>query len=396
MRIVFFSTIFPRPRQPNLGIYCHHWCSGLVLSGHDVRVMSPRVWTERSGNGASEPKREFTTFDVIRPRYFHTPGMLHWAYGDFMWASVGRSLTRMISEFQADCVLSYWAHPDGEVAVRAAHKLGIPGAIIVGGSDALILPQADPARGRRISAALRSADAVISVSDQLACRVVELGALPGKSHVVLQGIDRDVFSPGDKCEARSRLNIPPTRPVLVCVGNLLPVKGIDILLDACALLHVTRPDFQLYLLGAGPSRNKLESQARRLGLDGHVSFFGAVPQATLADWYRAADLTVLSSRSEGIPNVLRESLACGTPFVATDVGGIHELAQPGWSRLVPPGSPDRLAQAIDAELAKSYTERPPVGSFLTWRESAGQIAAILRSAAGGVTPSNSGLSASML
>jgi glycosyltransferase involved in cell wall biosynthesis len=77
-----------------------------------------------------------------------------------------------------------------------------------------------------------------------------------------------------------------------------------------------------------------------------VTFVGYVPHADLPDWYRAADLTVLPSRSEGIPNVLLESIACGTPFVASRVGGIPEVADPLVDRLVAPGDRDALASAI--------------------------------------------------
>jgi glycosyltransferase involved in cell wall biosynthesis len=274
-------------------------------------------------------------------------------------------------------VLSYWAHPDGAVAVRAAHQMGIPGAIIIGGSDALILPKVDPARGRRVSAALCSADAVLAVSEHLRRAVIDLGASPEKSHAVAQGVDKELFSPGDKLEARRRLDIKFTGSVLVFVGNLLPVKGVDVLLDACAILAANRPDFHLYLLGSGSSRAALEEQSRRLGLSEKVSFVGSVLQRTLPDWYRAADLTVLCSRSEGIPNVLRESLSCGTPFVATNVGGIPEIAQQGLGRLVPSEDPPAFAQAILDELAVSPAERPKPQRLLTWNESAAKIAKIL-------------------
>jgi teichuronic acid biosynthesis glycosyltransferase TuaC len=82
-----------------------------------------------------------------------------------------------------------------------------------------------------------------------------------------------------------------------------------------------------------------------------VTLAGRRPHAELPDWYRASDLAVLPSYSEGLPNVLREAVACGRPFVATRVGGIPEIADPSYSRLVSPGSPPELADAIRAMLA---------------------------------------------
>jgi glycosyltransferase involved in cell wall biosynthesis len=105
---------------------------------------------------------------------------------------------------------------------------------------------------------------------------------------------------------------------------------------------------------------------------------GAVPQRQLPDWYRAADLTVLSSHSEGIPNVLRESLACGTPFVATRVGGTSEVATHPSCRLVPPGNPSDLATAIIASLDDPRPDPENLSATGTWKQSAQRLLEVLR------------------
>src|SRR5207248_2291820 len=138
------------------------------------------------------------------------------------------------------------------------------------------------------------------------------------------------------------------------VGRMVRVKGLDVLLPACALLRRRGLVFRLYLVGGGPLRQALEAQARQLGLADSVCFPGPRPHEQLPDWYRAADLTILPSRSEGLPNVLRESLACGTGFVASRVGGIPEITAEPFSRLVPPGDSRALAEALDSSLR----ERP--------------------------------------
>src|SRR5207244_6384979 len=125
----------------------------------------------------------------------------------------------------------------------------------------------------------------------------------------------------------------------------------DVLLDACAALRHRRP-VRLYLVGDGPLRGRLEKAAGALGLADVVSFVGPRLHDELPDWYRAADLTVLPSRSEGLPNVLRESLACGTPFVASRVGGIPDIAEVPAHRLVSPDDPGALADAIAVTLGE--------------------------------------------
>jgi glycosyltransferase involved in cell wall biosynthesis len=124
-------------------------------------------------------------------------------------------------------------------------------------------------------------------------------------------------------------------------------------------------------------RSSLQAAAATLGLSDIVSFVGSRAHDQLPDWYRAADLTVLPSRSEGIPNVLRESLACGTPFVASRVGGIPEIATEPCLRLVPPGDAAALADAIAASLA-ARGESAPTTCSTSWTESAEALVRILK------------------
>jgi glycosyltransferase involved in cell wall biosynthesis len=131
------------------------------------------------------------------------------------------------------------------------------------------------------------------------------------------------------------------------------VKGLDVLLTAASLLRGRIKRFRLYLLGDGVERRTLESLAARGGLDEFVRFVGYVDHSALPLWFRAANVVVLPSRSEGIPNVLLESIACGTPFVASDVGGIAEIADKRLDRLVRPDDPQALASAIAAALSDS-------------------------------------------
>jgi glycosyltransferase involved in cell wall biosynthesis len=154
------------------------------------------------------------------------------------------------------------------------------------------------------------------------------------------------------------------------------VKGLDVLLNACAALRNRGTQFHLYLVGNGELRKSLEQQARAQNLMECTSFVGERRHDELADWYRAADLTVLPSLSEGIPNVLRESLACGTPFVASNVGGIPEIATEPCLRLVPPGNSDALARAIAAALAARGSERP-AATFDNWAGAAEALVRIL-------------------
>jgi glycosyltransferase involved in cell wall biosynthesis len=145
---------------------------------------------------------------------------------------------------------------------------------------------------------------------------------------------------------------------LLFVGNLVPVKGIDVLLAACRRLNGEFGPWQLHLVGGGPLRQPLAREAKELGLESQVVFHGQTPHDELPAWFRAADLLVLPSRSEGVPNVLLEAMACGLPFVASRVGGIPEIAHLGPCRLVTPQRPAELASAITEMLASPVQSAP--------------------------------------
>ena len=370
MRVLFFSSIFPRPGNMTRGIYCLHACRALVDLGHEVRVVSPRSWREPPVTATSLP--ELTELRVEYPLYLYPPGILQSAYDRFMDLSSRLAMWRVMGELRPDAILSYWAHPDGAVAARYARAARIPSGVIVGGSDVLVLARSPGRRRRSVVRALEANDAVITVGQQLADAVAALGIARSKIHVVYQGVDDTLFSPGSRLDARRRLGVPETGKFLVSVGSLVPVKGIDVLLDAMSRVAAEQPDARLFLVGDGSGRRDLEGLAAKLGLERVVRFVGRVDQTALPDWYRAADLSVLASRSEGVPNVLRESLACRIPFVATRVGGVSEIAAGTGCRLVPAEDPTALSEAIVASLSEP---RQPLATdgLLTWKESTAQM-----------------------
>lgn len=373
MRILFVSTIYPTPAEPGKGVFNRNLVRALA-SRHEVAVIAPVPWTadppwRTTGGLGPDRSRVADGVTVYHPRYYYVPKLLGSRQGWFYRQSVRATAGRVLAGFRPDLVLGYWAYPDGAAAVELARAAGALSAVIIGGSDVLIITRSAPVR-RRVADVLRFADAVLCVSDHLRHRVVELGAAPERAHLWRQGVETDLFRPGDRAAARARLGIPDGDPVLVWVGRMVPVKGLDVLARACGRLRELGERFRLFLVGDGPLRSALEADFRSAGVADRVTFAGPCPQDRLPDWYRAADLTVLPSRSEGLPNVLRESVSCGTPFVASRVGGVAEIADDTLDRLVPPDDPDQLATAIAAALAER--DRRPERRYqpLSWAESA--------------------------
>lgn len=355
LKILCLTSIFPNRLQPNKGIYNWRHFSQLQKQA-DVRVISPIAWTDdwrarRNGNSrlVSDRWQDWNGVEVVYPRYLYTPGCLRGSYGSFLKMSIGRTFRSAVAEFKPDLIYACWAYPDGWTAWKLAREAGLPAAVKVHGSDLLLLDH-DPGRKRRTMEMLREVDAISSVSEDLRNCAVRLGAPSDRAHLIYEGTDRDLFCPGDRQAARRALGLPPTGLRLLFVGNLLPVKAVHILIDACAELRASGLIFEADLVGEGPEYAELQQQIKRLGLSGFVHLRGRMLQDALPDWYRAADLVVLSSLSEGVPNVLVEAAACGTPFVATNVGGISEIVHLSSGELVRPGDSAALARAIDSKL----------------------------------------------
>jgi len=194
----------------------------------------------------------------------------------------------------------------------------------------------------------------------LAERLVRLGVDRRRVRVIYDGVATRQVRPGSRREARTQLGLPDDLPVVRFVGNLVPVKGNDVLIEACARLTSDDVRFSCHLIGQGPLRGQIERLIAYRGLTERVRLVGSRPHEQLPDWYRAANVVVLPSHSEGMPNVLLEAAACGTQFVASRVGGIPEIAHLGASRLIPPGDSAALADAVRG-LLTATTPRPGNG-----------------------------------
>jgi len=148
--------------------------------------------------------------------------------------------------------------------------------------------------------------------------------------------------------ARRALGVEPARPLAVAVGRLSPEKGHQVLLDAMPSVLREVPGAVLLLAGDGPEEARLRHRARPLG--DAVRFLGY--RRDVADVYAAADVVVLPSLSEGLPNAALEGMAHGRPVVASAVGGVPEVVMDGVTgRLVPAGEPGALARALACALS---------------------------------------------
>lgn len=351
MRVLAMTSLFPNPYQPNMWSPNRLQLSWLAKRV-PVDVIAPLPWTtERAGKKRDgdllkqSRSRQVDNLRVEHPRYWFPPGTLRGSYGRFYRWSVRKAFHRHVALFKPDVVFTHWAYPDGWAAVKLGHEAGLPVVIQVLGSDVLLLNKM-PGRRRGTVQALGEADGVWAVSQDLSDHLAKLGVNPNHIRVIYDGVDTSLFHSGNQAQARTRLKLTSTKKLILFVGNLVAVKGIDKLLATCQCLHEQGVACETAILGQGELRVSHEATLRELSCRDSVTFYGSVPQETLPDWYRAADVLVLPSLSEGVPNVLLEASACGLPYVASNVGGIPEIATRGHGTLVPVGDVAALTQAI--------------------------------------------------
>jgi D-inositol-3-phosphate glycosyltransferase len=246
------------------------------------------------------------------------------------------------------------------------------------------------ASGRRAEAEasiIQCSDTVLASCSVEAEQIVELyGADPSRIRIVAPGVDHAFFGPGFRPQARRALGFAADGPLLLFVGRIQPLKGADVAVRTLAALSSDHPGARLVVVG-GPSGphgqvevDRLGDLVAELGLDGRVAFVPPRPHELLSTYYRAADVCLVPSRSESFGLVALEAAACGTPVVASDVGGLQTLVDHGRTGfLVEDPTPEWFAAWTRQILAEPLlAERLGTGAVLrarryTWARAAGLL-----------------------
>lgn len=375
MKILTFSTLFPNTEKPGHGIFIETRLRHLVASGRvDSRVVAPVPWFPsthpRFGEHAKlarVPRQEQRHgISVFHPRYPVIPKIGMNAAPLLLAQAVKPAIARLIDEgFDFDLIDAHYFYPDGVAAAMLARHFNKPLVISARGSDITLLPTY-PLPRRMILWAAQRADHVITVCNALRDEVVALGVDAHRVTSLRNGVDLELFRPTERSA-----DGPFT---LLTVGHLVPVKAQELIIEALPLL----PGVRLVVAGDGPNRQMLHGLAAKLGVLDRVDFLGAVPQAQLRAHYGAADALVLASSREGWANVLLESMACGTPVVASRVYGTPEVvAAPEAGVLMAERSAQGVAAAVNA-LRANYPDRAATRRYaerFSWDDTtAGQLA----------------------
>lgn len=329
MNLLVATNLFPDLNEPWRGLDNATLVHALQQQdpGLNIRVQAFRSSFRHFGNASNQvhSRNEDACF---HPEYFWTPyvpklgGMNHRLFS-FAFTRAQKSLP---SDFVPQAVLVPWLFPDAcGVALQTA-AWGVPVVAIAQGSD--VHQYLDmPFRRRAILAMSRRVKTIVTRSKDLENRLIQRGVSGDKVCTIYNGVDIHTFKPASRIAARGAFNLPQDERLLLFVGNFLPVKGLDLLLAACAQVMALQP-VRLALIGGGPLEGALRTQAAELGISDKVHFLGRHPAPEVARWMQAADAVCLTSHNEGVPNVVLESLSSGRVPVCMDVGGIAEVVAP--------------------------------------------------------------------
>lgn len=345
LKILVVTNLFPTDWRPYQGAFNRQQLERLSKR-HSLEIFVPVSWIDWLGGRKGNSSTPIPVYPFV---YFYTPRFWRSLYSTYMLASLLAHRRRLVMQGTPDCIFASWAYPDAVVGAVLARLLNVPVVIKVHGSDINSYTEY-LLRRKQILWSMRKAHAVVAVSASLKQRLVDIGVTPEKIRVIYNGVDHAVFHALEEPSAVASANDDKRRRI-VYVGNLKKDKGCADLMNAFVTLAKRRDDIDLYFIGTGPARSALEKSAPADVLRRHIHFTGALDHNAVARHIAEATVLCLPSYNEGVPNVILEAMACGTPVVATRVGGVPEVVDSGTGIMIDPGRCDELINALDRALS---------------------------------------------
>lgn len=380
LHILTLTPFYPSSQDPASGCFVSEPLEWLAKAGvrNTVFLMHPTYRAGRRDGGSAVP--------VVRLGYVALPGNLGLSTaGAFAFARIVARVRRLHREQRIDLIHAHGALPCGHAAMLLSKELKIPFVVSVHGLDAFSDVQVGGWSGqfcRRISQrTFTFSRRVICVSERVREQVLEGMALNCRTSVVYNGVDPELFSPGGEPS--------PESPVILSVGNLITIKGIDLLIRAIASLASMFPTLSLELIGDGPERSSLQSLANQLKISDRVRFLGRQSRHQVAAAMRRCTVFALPSRYEGLGCVYLEAMSVGKPVIGCRGQGIADIIQQGANGyLVGPDNERELALALEM-LIRDKVRRRNLGAAaretilerLTLEQQAETLARIYRESA---------------
>ena len=362
MKILTFTTLYPNNIRERHGVFVENRIKKLATT-EQISVVAPvpyvpkflarGEWRHFAGVQSTEMRHGLK---VYHPRFLTIPkvGM---SLAPLLLATYSllyiRSLIKTCkTEFQL--IDAHYVYPDGVAAIIIGIFFRKPVLITARGSDINTIPEFFVPR-IFIKWSLRKASHVFAVSDSLREKIISLGIAPTKVSTVRNGVDSEVFYQDDFRDEKRR-NLGVKSKLVLSVGNLVSLKGHDLVIDAIDAI----PHASLMIIGEGVEHPNLVAQIKDRALGNRVTIVPSFKQEQLRGIYSAADLLVLASSREGLPNVLLEAMACGTRVVSTKVGGAPEVVTSINAGVLVERTVPALRNAIETELATDISRESTI------------------------------------
>lgn len=361
MRVLTFTTLFPNQLNPTNCIFVYHRMSHFARRpGNEVVVVAPvpyfPSWFPSSKwHSLSQVPRQERLGNLLtyHPRYPLVAGLSMPLHGWLLFLGSLALVRRLHQEKKIDFIDAHYVYPDGFAAVLLGKCLGVPVTVSARGTDMNLFPSFRLIRPM-IRWTLQRVAGGIGVCTPLKDAMLHYGLAPEKAAVIGNGVEVTQFFAVDRAAARERLSLPQDAEIIVSVGGLIERKGYHFLIPAVAEIVSRHPRLRLCIVGAGPWKARLQELVKAHGLSDRVVLAGVQPNDELRYWYSAADISSLNSSREGWPNVILESMACGTPVVATRVWGVPEVITSPDIGVMVGQNVSSIAEGLDSALSKSW------------------------------------------
>jgi len=364
-KILIITNLYPLPWQPTRAMFNYQQFGHLEAKAevyYLIPVAIPDWWKHRKQLDNVEKNIKYVP-------YIYIPKFGRRFYGKLMQWSLSILASSWIKSISPTKILASWAYPDAVAAVEIAKKFNTEFYLKVHGSD-INMHATFPERAKQITAMANHAQGILSVSQDLANKMVYMGINKDKIHVIYNGVNLEKFIPKPADNSS---------PYIIFIGNLKHDKGVIELLNAFIQIHKQFPDLKLHYIGSGNMAVKLQEIISKNQLEEKVILEGVKAHDQLPDIIAQAKLLALPSYNEGVPNVILEAMACATPVVATNVGGIPEVVTKETGVIATEITANAIAFSLQEALEKNwdYSAIRSHAELFSWEKNTNELAAML-------------------
>ena len=320
MKIGYVTSSFPRYNGKNGGLFIYNQVK-LLAENNEVHVIYPtkkRVINDELDNlylhEIDYPFKSYTLTQINWTEYIQ---LLNFCKNYFV------ETKKNIKNHDIDILHSHWTIPSGFITSLNSDK--VPQVITIHGSDLKVYAKKNIYRPL-VKYAIKKADEIIVVSNDLKELAISMGCNPDKLHVIPNGVNTNVFKHLNKKDLRKKYNVDSSF-LITYIGNLVKIKRVDILIKICKDL-LEDYDLDLLIVGEGPEREYLEAYATSINMK-NITFRGTIDHNQVPYYIAISDVVALTSESEGLPTILVEAMSCGVPVITTNVGGVSDIITDG-------------------------------------------------------------------